>query len=29
MMINECLNYFFMIEDTLICKFYVVKFVVF
>ena len=29
MMINECLNYFFMIVDMLVCKFYVVKLVVF
>ncbi len=26
--INECLNYFFVIGDTSICKSYVIKFVV-
>ena len=26
--INECLNYFFVISDTLVCKYFIIKFVV-
>lgn len=27
--INECLNYFLVISNTLVCKYFIIKFVVF